>query len=85
MDGRGRALDNVFIERLWRSVKYENVFLHSYDSGKSLHEGLNKYFHFYNNQRPHQNLNYQAPEQVYQNHKELEKPISNITIADYFI
>lgn len=65
MDGKGRALDNVFIERLWRSVKYENVYLQAYKDVKSLVEGLEKYFEFYNNQRFHQSLNNKTPNEVY--------------------
>jgi putative transposase len=53
MDGRGRALDNVFVERLWRSVKYEDVYINDYESLFEAHLGLTKYFHFYNNKRPH--------------------------------
>ena len=51
MDGRGRALDNVFIERLWRSVKYEDIYLHEYADGHELHHGQSKYFQFYNHER----------------------------------
>ena len=65
MDGKGRAIDNVFIERLWRSVKYEHVYLHVSDDGNHLWKGLNEYFRFYNQQRLHQNLNYLTPEEVY--------------------
>ena len=65
MDGRGRALDNVFIERLWRSVKYEDVYLHAYETGHQVFQGLKKYFHFYNHQRPHQGLTGQTPCEVY--------------------
>lgn len=65
MDGRGRALDNVFIERLWRDVKYEHVFLHEYADGRTLHKGLMDYFDFRNNQRPHQALGYKTPMEVY--------------------
>jgi putative transposase len=65
MDGRGRALDNIFIERLWRSVKYEYLYLHTPKDGKELQEGLKQYFIFYNTQRPHQSLNYQKPAFVY--------------------
>ena len=54
MDGRGRALDNVFIERLWRSVKYEDIYLHNYGTGPELIAGLTTYFHFYNYKRYHQ-------------------------------
>jgi len=65
MDGKGRALDNIFIERLWRSVKYENVYLNVYQNGLSLWEGLDKYFQFYNHVRIHQSLDYQTPKQRY--------------------
>jgi putative transposase len=66
MDGRGRALDNVFVERLWRSVKYEWLYPHGYRSVAELHEGLASYFGFYNNERPHQALHYRTPKQVYE-------------------
>jgi putative transposase len=65
MDGKGRAIDNIFIERLWRSVKYENVYLQSYSDGITLFNGLEKYFDFYNNERFHQSLDYQTPSSVY--------------------
>jgi putative transposase len=65
MDGRGRALDNVFTERLWRSVKYENVYLKDYDSPRNALLGLTEYFHFYNYQRPHQSLDYRTPADVF--------------------
>lgn len=65
MDGKGRAIDNIFIERLWRSVKYEHVYLHVYDNGTDLFNGLNAYFRFYNRDRPHQSLGYQTPEKLY--------------------
>lgn len=65
MDGRGRALDNVFVERLWRSVKYEEVYLHEYTSGLECHAGLSAYFKFYCEERPHQSLDYRTPAQVY--------------------
>jgi putative transposase len=61
MDGRGRALDNVFVERLWRSVKYEHVYLHDYVTGLELEKGLEWYFTFYNTERPHQSLGYRTP------------------------
>lgn len=65
MDGKGRALDNIFIERLWRSVKYEYVYLHIQPDGKVLYNGLKDYFEFYNNRRIHQSLNYNTPDEVY--------------------
>jgi putative transposase len=61
MDGRGRALDNVFIERLWRTVKYEDVYLKDYADGQSLYAGLKRYFHFYNHERPHSALDNRTP------------------------
>jgi putative transposase len=66
MDGRGRAFDNIFVERLWRSVKHEDVYLHGYASMGELLIGLTKYFAFYNGERPHQALGNQTPEAVYQ-------------------
>lgn len=65
MDGRGRALDNVFIERLWWTVKYEHVYLHDYGSVRDLHQGLSGYFQFYCRERPHQSLDYRTPAEVY--------------------
>lgn len=65
MDGRGRALDNVFVERLWRSVKYEDIYLKNYDSVPDLDLGLLAYFHFYNHDRPHQALAYRTPAEVH--------------------
>jgi len=65
MDGRGRALDNVFVERLWRTVKYEHVYLHEAETVMQLEKGLAGYFTFYNHERPHQSLSYQTPAQVY--------------------
>ena len=61
MDGKGRALDNIFIERLWRSVKYEEIYLHEYQDVAHLKRSLKKYFHFYNTERPHQSLNDSTP------------------------
>ena len=65
MDGRGRALDNVFVERLWRTVKYEEIYLQDYASLGEAQEGLGRYFPFYNDVRPHQALAYQPPGAVY--------------------
>jgi putative transposase len=65
MDGRGRALDNVFVERLWRTVKYEDIYIQGYDSVPGLHRGLARYFGFYNDERPHQSLGYRTPAAVY--------------------
>jgi putative transposase len=66
MDGKGRCLDNVFVERLWRSVKYEDIYPHSYEAVPELQRGLEYYFPFYNEERPHQSLDYRTPEEVYQ-------------------
>jgi putative transposase len=65
MDGRGRALDNIFVERLWRSVKYEEVYLKKHENMQDLLMGLTHYLMFYNNARKHQSLGYQTPESVY--------------------
>lgn len=65
MDGKGRALDNIFVERLWRSVKYEEVYLKDYDNVRDAMDGIGSYLAFYNNERPHQSLGYRTPAQVY--------------------
>jgi putative transposase len=64
-DGRGRALDNVFVERLWRSVKYEDIYIKGYERVPELESGLTAYFRFYDEDRPHQSLAYQTPGEVY--------------------
>jgi putative transposase len=65
MDGRGRAMDNIFTERLWRSVKYEEVYLNEYLTPRQARQGLTRYFQFYNYQHLHQSLNYLTPAEVY--------------------
>lgn len=65
MDGRGRALDNAFIERLWRSVKYEDIYLREYRDGHALHAGIKRYFRYYNHERPHSGLNNRTPAACY--------------------
>jgi len=65
MDGKGRAIDNIFVERLWKSVKYECVYLNVYEDGVKLYEGLSHYFNFYNTERLHQSLGYKTPESMY--------------------
>ena len=65
MDGKGRYSDNIFVERLWRTVKYEEVYLKAYSNGREAEAGLNAYFHFYNAQRPHQALGYRTPAAVF--------------------
>jgi putative transposase len=64
-DGRGRALDNVFVERLWRSVKYEDIYIKDYETVPELESGLAAYFRFYDEERPHQSLGYRTPAEVY--------------------
>ena len=66
MDGKGRALDNIFVERLWRSVKYEDIYLNHYATVPALYTGLSTYFRFYNLERPHQSLENRTPTAVYQ-------------------
>ena len=65
MDGKGRALDNIFTERLWRSIKYEEVYLHSYVSPREARQNITRYMRFYNEERPHQSLDYRTPAEVY--------------------
>lgn len=65
MDGKGRCLDNVFVERLWRTVKYEELYLRGYETVPELGQRLEGYFGFYNEERLHQSLDYQTPAQVY--------------------
>lgn len=65
MDGKGRAIDNIFIERLWRSVKYEYLYLQRPETCQDLYQGLKQYFAFYNQERLHQSLNYKTPESIY--------------------
>jgi putative transposase len=65
MDGKGRYKDNIFVERLWRSVKYEEVYLKAYENGWEAQAGIDAYFHFYNSQRPHQTLGYRTPAEVF--------------------
>ncbi len=74
MDGKGRALDNVYIERLWRSLKYENIFLNEYRSMKELKQSVCKYFEFYNSERFHQSLDYNTPNDIY--YEQLKKACS---------
>ncbi len=65
MDGKGRYLDNILVERLWRTVKYEEVYLKAYDTVRKARAGIDAYMNFYNNERPHQALGYRTPAQVY--------------------
>ena len=65
MDGKGRYLDNIFVERLWRSLKYEEVYLNPYDSLVEAREGIGRYWKFFNDERPHASLGYQTPSAFY--------------------
>jgi putative transposase len=65
MSGKGRAFDNILVERLWRTVKYEEIYLHQYSDGHDLISALERYFDYYNNRRPHQSLDYRTPAEVY--------------------
>jgi len=67
MDGKGRALDNVFIERFWKSLKYEEVYLNEYKNGLEVYENVKNYINFYNYERPHQSLKYKTPYEIYKN------------------
>jgi putative transposase len=73
MDGKGRAIDNVFIERLWWSLKYEDVYIRGYGSIVEARKGITKYFEWYNTKRPHQSLNYNSPDEVYFTQTEVSK------------
>ena len=66
MDGKGRYLDNIFVERLWRSIKYEEVYLKAYKDGTEAKQGIGAYLGFYNRERPHQALGYRTPQEVFQ-------------------
>lgn len=77
MDGKGRALDNIFVERLWRTVKYEDIYLKAYHDGWQLEAGLQAYFEFYNCRRFHQSLNYRTPEQVLMGTKNSQNQVEN--------
>ena len=73
MDGRGRCHDNIFIERLWRSVKYECIYLHSFENGKVLRQKVGEWFDWYNQARVHQSLDYRTPDFIYQQGEEKRK------------
>ena len=65
MDGKNRALDNIFVERLWRSLKYEDIYIKQYESVRELRDGVSRYFRFYNTERFHQSLDYRTPDEMY--------------------
>lgn len=72
MDGKGRALDNIYVERLWRTLKYEDIYIKSYESVIELKEGVKRYFSFYNSERFHQSLGYATPDEMYESFTESE-------------
>ena len=74
MDGRGRWMDNVFIERLWRSLKYECVYLHAFETGSELRVGLTRWIGYYNADRPHSGLAGQTPDEAYRANENLPLP-----------
>jgi putative transposase len=76
MDGKGRAFDNIFTERLWRTIKYENIYLQDYQSPREARQGIREYLNFYNQQRPHQSLGYATPAEVYFGQKHLSHHLS---------
>lgn len=78
MDGRGRFYDNIFIERLWRSLKYEEVYLYKHETVAALEKGLTRYVHFYNHERPHQSLGDCTPAEVYFSLKMLDRPFDHL-------
>jgi putative transposase len=80
MDGKGRCMDNIFTERLWRSLKYEEVYLKSYQDMNDARNNIANYFRFYNERRPHQSLNYQTPEEVYHQDKTLKKESQKLQV-----
>jgi putative transposase len=77
MDGKGRSLDNIFVERLWRSLKYELIYLHDYETVRDVERAINEYFNFYNYERPHQSLKYQTPASVYCGKRSSSKSVSS--------
>lgn len=81
MDSRGRAFDNIFTERLWRTLKYEEVYLKDYQTPREARQSLNNYFKFYNQKRPHQALGYQTPNEVYFNKSKNRKEVKNCVLV----
>ena len=74
MDGKGRALDNVYVERFWRSLKYEDIYLNDYQSIVECRKGVERYFRFYNEERYHQSLDYRTPDEIYFGRKNFSTP-----------
>jgi hypothetical protein len=85
MDSKGRALDNIFIERLWRSLKYEDIYLKDYRTFSELRVGLKNYFDFYNNKRVHQSLNYKTPAEIQLTHFVNKSTLINFAATNYDI
>ena len=81
MDGRGRCMDNVFVERLWRSIKYEEAYLKAYQNGTEARKGIGAYLAFYNQERPHQALGYWSPGQVFQAEPVSQSPLTGFTLG----
>jgi len=75
MDGKGRALDNIFVERLWRTVKYQNIYINDYRTVKECREGLKSYFTFYNIHREHSSLDYKSPDEVYYGYRSIKRAV----------
>lgn len=84
MDGRGRFVDNIFTERLWRTIKYEEVYLHEYTTPKEARQSLGSYIEFYNQQRPHQALDYQTPAALYRRQATPTTKGGNLTLENAF-
>jgi len=80
MDGRGRVYDNIFVERLWRSVKYEEVYLHDYRTVSDVRNGITKYFIFYNMERVHESLGYRTPYEIYVKERLNINPVQALTV-----
>jgi putative transposase len=89
MDSRGRVWDNIFVERLWRTVKYEEVYLKSYNTVKEARDSLTTYFHFYNTERIHESLGYRTPCEIYfgQQYKEesVQADLIHLKTALFFV
>jgi putative transposase len=80
MDGRGRVFDNIFVERLWRSVKYEEIYLHDYETVSDARNGIARYFFFYNMQRLHESLEYKTPYEIYVKERLNINPVQALTL-----
>ena len=81
MDGKGRAIDNIFVERLWRSLKYEDVYLHDYTTLADAQAGIAKWIRFYNERRPHQTLDNRTPMEVYRGRRSNGRPLESASNA----